>query len=185
MEAKQAESYWLGDQPPAHVHTHMVWSTQGHSNLVEVSKDHHHQFLTPRCARAHFPMELSPSSWVWVGTVTALTDKMQPKSWEFWDQSIRELTASTSFFWETLHLRMQTPCEKSNLAVWRGHKKRTEATAESPHQHPGMGMSLPGHSSPVQPLDDCRPNQLHMKRKNRPEEPSQRPKSWGIITDCC
>ena len=77
---------------------------------------------------------------------------------------------------------MQTPCEKSKLAMWKGHQRRTEANAESPHQLPGMEMSLSGKPCPVQPPDDCRTNQLHMKQKNHPAEPSQCLTLCGKIT---
>lgn len=58
----------------------------------------------------------------------------------------------------TTPLRMQTPHEKSNLATWGGHRKRTKDPKESSSQHSVMGVSLLGHSSPMQPRDDSRSN---------------------------
>ena len=46
---------------------------QGSQTVVDVSKDGHHQFLTPWPAHAHFLIEQVPSC---VGTMTALTNKI-------------------------------------------------------------------------------------------------------------
>lgn len=75
--------------------------------------------------------------------------------------------------------------EKSNLAMWRGHRRRTEAPTHRPHRHLLMGMNLPGHSKPVQSLDDCRSYQLLMKWKNPPAGASHPPELQEIVTGCC
>lgn len=161
------------DQPPAHVHT--PW-WQKYTRAVRL------WWMFPRMATINslprsLHMPTSPLSnspplesvlVLWLLWPTKCSES--PESFE---TKTYKLTASTSFFWETVSLRKQTPCEKSNLAMWKGHQRRTEANAESPHQHPGMEMSLSGKPCPVQPPDDYRTNQLHMKQKNHPAEPSR------------
>lgn len=122
-----AESYWPVDEQCPHVHTYTIYrSMQEHSDCrTDVSKDGHHQSLTPCMHVPTSPLSYPPSPWVWLAL------------WLLWSTEcsknhiLRILRSkhkrADSFYFlllatlihRTPPLRMQTAREKANLAMQR------------------------------------------------------------------
>lgn len=151
--------------------------------------DSHHQFGSPLYARAHFPIDLSPSSepgsalWpLWpiecsksnVLSILRLQHKRTDRSFHFLFLGLLAYRRSLS---ECKH-HVRSP-------MWPCEEATGEPLTGSPRHRPVMGRSLPGHSSP----SSCRWLKTQPtacgKWKNYPAEPSHPTNFWGIIKGCC
>lgn len=186
MGAKQAESYWLVGSS-SNTCTPM-WCREACKDIqtvIDVSKDGHLPFLTPLHAPAYFSH--------WVICVPLSLGRLWPINY-CKSNVLRTLKAkhrrNESFYHSLLGTLTYRRSPQNANTMWEvqpGHVERLQGTnwgSHSPHQHPVMGMSLPGHSNPVQSPDDYRAKQIHVKWKNHSPEYSRPAELWEIVTGC-
>lgn len=121
------ESYWpVGEQCPQ-VLTYR--SRQEHSDCgTDVSKDGHHQSLTPCMHVPTLPLSYPPSPWVWLALwLLWSTECSKSQILRILRSKHKRADSFYFFFLKLIHrkppLRMQTAREKANLAMPRGQRE--------------------------------------------------------------